>query len=357
MSEQAKTKQVIVGGVAMGGGAPVSVQSMLSHPSGDIQANLEQAASLKEAGCDILRVAIPDRESIRLIDAIKRQVDIPLVADIHFDYRLALEAVAAGVDKIRLNPGNIGGEDRVAQVAQACRSKGVPIRIGVNTGSLEQDLRERYGPTPEALVESALRHVEILERQDFTDIVIALKSSDVAGTVTAYRMMAERSRYPLHLGVTEAGTSRMGRVKSSIAIGALLLDGIGDTLRVSLTAPPEEEIAAGWDILKALGMGKGVNVISCPTCGRCKIDLIPLASQVEEALSQITTPMTVAVMGCAVNGPGEASHADLGVAGGDGCGLLFAQGEVLEKLPYDELLPRLVELAKKLAATKDSEIM
>lgn len=348
----AKTRQVMVGRVALGGGAPVSVQSMLNAPPGDFAANVAQAKALVAAGCDILRVAVPDRAAVALIDAVKSAVDAPLVADIHFDYRLALEAVAAGADKIRLNPGNIGGEDRVAQVAAACRAKGVPIRVGVNMGSLEKELLARLGPTPQALVESALGHVALLERHDFTDIVLSLKSSSVRSTVAAYRLMAARSTHPLHLGVTEAGTARMGTVKSAIGIGALLLEGIGDTLRVSLTADPVEEIAAGRDILRALGLGRGVNVISCPTCGRCQIDLLSLATQVEEALAGLDANLTVAVMGCAVNGPGEAAHADLGVAGGDGEGLLFARGKPLEKVPYGQILPRLVALATELAQTQ-----
>jgi len=343
------TIQVKVGGLAVGGGAPISVQSMLCAPSWDLPGNLAQATALEKAGCQVLRVAIPDRESIRLIPAIKQAVKMPLVADIHFDYKLALESVAAGVDKIRLNPGNIGGEDRVKQVAAACREKGIPIRVGVNAGSLEKELLARHGgPTPQALVESALGQIALLERHDFTSIVVSLKCSDVKTTVQAYRLISEVCRYPLHIGVTEAGTERMGIIKSAVGIGALLLEGIGDTLRVSLTADPVKEVQAGWDILRALGIGKGVNVISCPTCGRCRIDLIALTQSVEQAMSDIDAPLTVAVMGCAVNGPGEASHADLGVAGGDGEGLIFARGKVIEKVPQDKILEKLVELAMQL---------
>ncbi|MCL2579169.1 MAG: flavodoxin-dependent (E)-4-hydroxy-3-methylbut-2-enyl-diphosphate synthase [Oscillospiraceae bacterium] len=345
------TRKIMVGGLAVGGGAPVSVQSMLCAPPGDIPANTVQAAALEAAGCQVLRVAIPDRTSIPLIPAIKRAVNIPLVADIHFDYKLALESVAAGVDKIRINPGNIGGEDRVAQVARACREKGIPIRVGVNAGSLEKEALARHGgPTPAAMVESALNQIGMLERHDFYEIAVSLKSSDVAGTVAACRLFAEVSDYPQHIGVTESGTERMGTIKSAIGIGSLLLDGIGDTIRVSLTADPVAEVKAGIDILRAVGLRGGVNVISCPTCGRCKIDLIALTQSVESAMSELAGDLTVAVMGCAVNGPGEAAHADIGVAGGDGEGLLFAGGKVIEKVPQNEILPRLVTLAKEMIA-------
>ncbi len=350
-----QTKRVMVGRVAVGGGAPVSVQSMLNIPAHDIAGNIAQAKRLDAAGCDILRVALTDQASVALIDAIKQEVDRPLVADIQFDYKLALESVAAGADKIRLNPGNIGGEEKIRAVARACAAKGIPIRVGANGGSLERDLLAKYGgPTARALAESAMRHVAILEAQGFGDIVVALKSSDVSVMVEAYRMIARQCDYPLHLGVTEAGTPRMGTIKSAVGIGALLLDGIGDTLRVSLTADPVEEVTAGRDILRALGRGRGVNVISCPTCGRTAIDLIALTAKVEQALAHIEAPLTVAVMGCAVNGPGEASHADLGVAGGAGEGLLFSGGKVLVKVPYAEILPRLVALAGEMAAAKEN---
>ena len=347
------TKQVIVGGLAVGGGAPVSVPSMLCAPPEDTQANITQATQLEEAGCQLIRVAVPDKDSVKLIPAIKAAINIPLVADIHFDYKLALESVAAGADGVRLNPGNIGGEDRVKQVALSCRAKGIPIRVGVNAGSLEKEVLARHGgPTPQALVESALGQAAQLERFDFADIVLSLKCSDVKTTVQAYRLAAQTCDYPLHIGVTEAGTPRIGTIKSAIGIGSLLLDGIGDTLRVSLTGDPVEEVRAGYDILRALGMSGGVNVISCPTCGRCKIDLIGLAHEVEQAMAGMPGPLTVAVMGCAVNGPGEASHADLGVAGGDGEGLIFVRGKAIEKVSQEKIAERLSDIARQLTADR-----
>ena len=343
------SKQVMVGPVPLGGGAPVTVQSMLNVPSTDIPGSVAQAKRLEAAGCQILRAAIPDMAAVALIPAIKEAVQIPLVADIHFDYKLALESVAAGVDKVRINPGNIGEDSRVQAVAKACREKGVPIRVGVNSGSVEKHILAKFGgPTPEALVESALYHVSLLEKFDFTDIVVSLKASSVDSTIRAYQLMAQRCNYPLHLGVTEAGTARMGLIKSAIGIGSLLQQGIGDTLRVSLTADPVEEIAAGKDILKALGMGAGPRLVSCPTCGRTRIDLIGLAGRVEEALRGCEKDITVAVMGCAVNGPGEAREADIGVAGGVGEGLLFKKGQILRKVPEDQLLPALLEEIEKL---------
>ena len=343
------SKQVMVGPVPLGGGAPVTVQSMLNVPSTDIPGSVAQAKRLEAAGCQILRAAIPDMAAVALIPAIKEAVSIPLVADIHFDYKLALESVAAGVDKVRINPGNIGEDSRVRAVAKACREKGVPIRVGVNSGSVEKHILAKFGgPTPEALVESALYHVSLLEKFDFTDIVVSLKASSVDSTIRAYQLMAQRCNYPLHLGVTEAGTARMGLIKSAIGIGSLLQQGIGDTLRVSLTADPVEEIAAGKDILKALGMGTGPRLVSCPTCGRTRIDLIGLAGRVEEALRGCEKDITVAVMGCAVNGPGEAREADIGVAGGVGEGLLFKKGQILRKVPEDQLLPALLEEIEKL---------
>ena len=333
----------------MGGGAPVTVQSMHNVPSPDIPGSVAQAKRLEEAGCQILRAAIPDRAAVALIPAIKEAVRIPLVADIHFDYKLALEAVAAGVDKVRINPGNIGDDSKVEAVAKACREKGVPIRVGVNSGSVEKHILAKFGgPTPQALVESALYHVSLLERYDFTDIVVSLKASSVDSTIRAYQLMAQRCPYPLHLGVTEAGTARMGLIKSAIGIGSLLQQGIGDTLRVSLTADPVEEIPAGKDILKALGMGTGPRLVSCPTCGRTRIDLVGLANQVEQALRGCEKDITVAVMGCAVNGPGEAREADLGIAGGEGEGLLFQKGKILRKVPEDQLLAALLEEVDKL---------
>ena len=343
------SKQVMVGPVPLGGGAPVTVQSMLNVPSTDIPGSVAQAKRLEAAGCQILRAAIPDKAAVALIPALKEAVSIPLVADIHFDYKLALESVAAGVDKVRINPGNIGEDSRVRAVAKACREKGVPIRVGVNSGSVEKHILAKFGgPTPEALVESALCHVSLLEKFDFTDIVVSLKASSVDSTIRAYQLMAQRCNYPLHLGVTEAGTARMGLIKSAIGIGSLLQQGIGDTIRVSLTADPVEEIAAGKDILKALGMGAGPRLVSCPTCGRTRIDLIGLAGRVEEALRGCEKDITVAVMGCAVNGPGEAREADIGVAGGVGEGLLFKKGQILRKVPEDQLLPALLEEIEKL---------
>ena len=353
------TKQIRLGGVTIGGGTDIAIQSMLSLPWEDAAGNIRQARELAAAGCDIVRVAVPTKEAVALIPALKEQVHIPVVADIHFDYRLALESVAAGADKIRLNPGNIGGEDRVRAVAMACREKGVPISIGVNSGSLEREILARHGhPTAEAIAESALYHAALLEKHDFTDIVLSLKSSGVKITIDAYRKITTLCDYPLHLGITEAGTSRMGLIKSAIGIGGLLADGIGDTIRVSLTAPPVEEIRAAKDILKAVGRGRGPVVISCPTCGRTRIDLLSLAGQVEAALEDCTLPITVAVMGCAVNGPGEAREADLGVAGGDGVGLLFRKGEVLRRVPQAEIVPVLLEEIRQMeinAAEERSE--
>ncbi len=338
------SRSVQVGHVVIGGGGPITVQSMLSRPAHDIAANLEQAAALEAAGCQVLRAAVPDQAAIALIAALKGQCGIPIVADIHFDYKLALESVAAGADKIRINPGNIGGQDRVRQVAAACRTRGVPIRVGVNSGSLEPELLAKHGaPTPEAMAESAMGHIRLLEACDFGDIVVSLKSSSVEATVQAYELLAVRCDYPLHLGITEAGTARMGLVKSAVGIGAMLLRGLGDTVRVSLTADPVEEIAAAKDILRALGLGgKGPNLIACPTCGRTKIDLIALAHAVEQRLQGCEKEITVAVMGCAVNGPGEAREADIGLAGGDGCALLFRKGEILRKVPEAEALDALM---------------
>lgn len=339
-----QSKQVFAGAVAIGGGAPVSIQSMLNIPASDIDGNVRQAMELERAGCEILRVSIPDRQAVSLIPAIKKAIGIPLVADIHFDYRLALESAAAGIDKIRINPGNIGGSDHVRAVAQACRERGIPIRIGVNSGSVEKEILAKYGaPTPDALVESALYHASLLERFDFTDIVLSIKSSDVDTMIRAYELCAEKCRYPLHLGVTEAGTERMGLVKSSIGIGSLLQRGIGDTIRVSLTANPVKEIAAGMDILKALNLRQeGIQFVSCPTCGRTKIDLIAIADEVERRLAHCKKSIKVAVMGCVVNGPGEAREADIGIAGGDGVGLLFKKGEIVRKVPEDKLVDELV---------------
>jgi (E)-4-hydroxy-3-methylbut-2-enyl-diphosphate synthase len=343
------SKQVNVGGVLVGGGAPVTVQSMLNVPSTDIPGSVAQAKALEAAGCQILRAAIPNKEAVALIPAIKEAVQIPLVADIHFDYKLALEAAAAGIDKIRINPGNIGDDSKVKAVADVCREKKIPIRVGVNAGSLEKHILAKYGgPTPQALCESALYHVSLLEKFDFTDIVISLKASSVDLTIKAYEEIAQRCQYPLHLGVTEAGTTRMGLIKSAIGIGSLLQRGIGDTIRVSLTADPVEEIRAGQDILKALDMRGGVQFVSCPTCGRTRIDLIGLAEKVEAALAGCKKDITVAVMGCAVNGPGEAREADIGIAGGVGEGLIFKKGEILRKVPEEDLLSELLAEIEKL---------
>ena len=343
------SKQVRVGNVLLGGGAPVTVQSMLSVPSTDVAGSVRQALELERAGCEILRAAIPNKEAVALIPAIKEKVSIPLVADIHFDYRLALEAAAAGIDKIRINPGNIGEESRVKAVADTCRQKRIPIRVGVNSGSLEKHILAKYGgPTPEALCESALYHVSLLEKYDFDDIVISLKASSVDLTIRAYEQIAEKCEYPLHLGVTEAGTARMGLIKSAIGIGSLLQRGIGDTIRVSLTADPVEEIKAANDILRALDLKKGVRFVSCPTCGRTRINLIALANQVEERLKDCRKPITVAVMGCAVNGPGEAREADIGAAGGEGEGLIFKKGKIVRKVPESRLLEELFHEIEKL---------
>lgn len=344
------TKQINVGGVLVGGGAPVSIQSMTNTRTDDVSATVEQIKRLQIAGCQIIRVAVPDLAAARAVGAIREQISIPLVVDIHFDYKLALECVATGCDAVRINPGNIGGEDRVKAVAQACKVKGLPIRIGVNGGSLEKPLLAKYGGiTPEALVESAFGHIRLLEKYDFDDICVSLKSSSVPVTMAAYRLMSEKSNYPLHLGVTETGTVRMGTLKSAIGIGGLLALGIGDTMRVSLSADPVEEVLAARDILKAAGLRRdGPDLISCPTCGRTRIDLISLASEVEERLKKVDKPITVAVMGCAVNGPGEASAADVGIAGGNGEGLLFRKGEIVKKVPQDCLVDELFAMIEQL---------
>lgn len=339
------SKTVHVGGVPLGGGHDVVVQSMLNIPSTDIEGSVAQAKALAAAGCGILRFAIPDEAALALIEPIKNAVNIPLVADIHFDYRLALGAAERGIDKIRINPGNIGDESRVKAVADCCRQRGIPIRIGVNSGSLEKEILQKYDqPNAQALVESALYHASLLEKFDFDDIVISIKSSDVHTMISAYELAAEKCNYPLHLGVTEAGTEHMGLIKSAIGIGSLLAHGIGDTIRVSLTADPVQEIFAAFDILKALDMKKDAPyLISCPTCGRTRIDLVGLAHQVEEKLKDVHKPIKVAVMGCVVNGPGEAKEADVGIAGGDGCGIIFKKGQVLRKVPEDALLDELMK--------------
>lgn len=340
------TKQINVGGLAVGGGAQVSVQSMCNTRTWDVEATVAQIRAFAAAGCDIVRVAVPDMESARAISAIKERVDMPLVADIHFDYRLALEAAARGIDKIRINPGNIGGEENVRAVAEACAARNIPIRIGVNAGSLEARLLEKYGhPCPEAMVESARGHIELLNKFGFDDICLSLKTSSVPLTIASYRMAAEIFHYPLHLGVTETGTEWNGTIQSAVGIGTLLCEGIGDTIRVSLTADPVREVAAGVAILKAAGLRSGgVKFVSCPTCGRTEIDLISLAKQVEERVRGLDRDITVAVMGCVVNGPGEAREADYGIAGGKGKGILFKKGQVLGTYPYERLCDALIEL-------------
>ena len=344
------TRQISVGGVPLGGGAPVTIQSMTNTRTDDVAATVEQINRLAAAGCQIVRVAVPDMAAAKAVGAIKAQIPIPLVVDIHFDYRLALECVDAGCDKVRINPGNIGGEDRVRQVADACRQKGIPIRIGVNGGSLEKPILAKYGGvTPEALVESAFGHIRLLEKFGFTDICVSLKSSSVPVTMAAYRLMSEKSDYPLHLGVTETGTPRMGVLKSAVGIGGLLALGIGDTVRVSLSADPVEEVYAAKDILRAAGVRRdGPELVACPTCGRTRIDLIGLANEVERRLKDVDKPITVAVMGCAVNGPGEASAADVGIAGGAGEGLLFRRGEIVKKVPQEALVDELFALIEEL---------
>ena len=339
------TRQILVGNVPIGGGAPVAIQSMLNTKTTDIEGSMVQLRKLAAAGCQIARLAVPNREAADAFGQICKASPLPLVADIHFDYKLALLAAEGGASKIRINPGNIGGEDRVEAVVAACKERNIPIRIGVNGGSLDKKLLEKYGhPTAEALVESAFQHLELLEKFGFYDTCVSMKSSSVPTMVAAARLFRSQCDYPIHIGVTETGPVRMGLIKSAMGIGALLLDGIGDTLRVSLTDDPVEEVYAAKDILKAAGLRReGVNIISCPTCGRTQIDLIGLVNQVDAALKNCQKPITVAVMGCVVNGPGEAREADIGIAGGDGCGLLFEKGEQICKLPYEELLPALLK--------------
>ncbi len=344
------TKQITVGGVALGGGAPVTIQSMCNTKTEDAAATAAQIRALEDAGCEIVRVTVPTMEAARAISAIKERISIPLVADIHFDHRLAVEAAVRGADKIRINPGNIGGEENVKAVVDACRARRIPIRIGVNGGSLEKALLAKYGKvTPEALVESAMGHIRLLEKFDFTDICVSVKSSDVPLNMAAYRLLHERVDYPLHLGVTEAGTPSMGLIKSAIGIGGLLCEGIGDTVRVSLTADPVEEVYAARRILQACGIRRsGVNLVSCPTCGRTGYNMIPIAEELEKRLAGCSKKITVAVMGCVVNGPGEASAADIGIAGGEGEGLIFRKGKVLYKVPQEKLVDALLKEIEKL---------
>lgn len=344
------TRKLNVGGVPLGGGAPVTIQSMTNTPTHDVEATLAQIRVLAAAGCQIVRVAVPDMAAARAVGTLKAGSPVPLVADIHFDYRLALEAAEQGIDKIRINPGNIGAPERVEAVAKVCKDRHIPIRVGVNGGSLEKDLLIKYGgPTPEAMVESALGHIRLLEQYGFEDICVSLKASSVPVTMRAYQLMAERYDYPLHLGVTEAGTREIGELKAAAGIGGLLGLGIGDTLRVSLTADPVEEVYAARRILKAVGLRReGPELIACPTCGRTQIDLISMAHQVEELLKDVDKSITVAVMGCIVNGPGEARHADVGIAGGKGEGVLFKRGEIVARVPEEELVPGLMKLIGEL---------
>lgn len=350
MIQRRKTKQVKLGTVGIGSDFPITVQSMLNVPAHDIDGNVEQALKLEKAGCEIIRAAVPDMEAVKTIAALKEKVGVPIVADIHFDYKIALSCADAGVDKIRINPGNIGADENVRAVANKCNQLSIPIRIGVNSGSVEKHILEKFGgPTPQALAESAMYHVRLLERFDFDNIVISIKSSNVNNMIKAYEIVSELCDYPLHLGVTESGTERSGLIKSSIGIGSLLNRGIGDTIRVSLTADPVKEVYAAYDILKALDIKNDEpTLVSCPTCGRTKIDLISLANEVEGRLRDVHKPIKVAVMGCVVNGPGEAREADIGIAGGDGCGLIFSHGETLRKVPEDKIVQELMKEIEKM---------
>lgn len=348
------TRQIRIGNVLIGGGAPVVVQSMTNTDTRDSKATVAQIKRLEDSGCEIVRVAVPDDEAVEQLGTIKKAISIPLIADIHFDYRLALGALKAGVDGLRLNPGNIGGPDKVRKVVEAARERQVPIRIGVNSGSLEKDLLAEHGrPAPEAMVESAMRHVRLLEAHDFDLIKISLKSSDVLDTIACYRLLSDRTDYPLHLGVTEAGTLVDGAIKSALGIGSLLLEGIGDTLRVSLTRDPEDEIPVAYSLLRALKLReRGVELISCPTCGRTEIELISLVEKADRLLRKVRTPLKVAIMGCVVNGPGEAREADVGIAGGREKGILFKKGERVETMPESELLTRLLTEVEKMTGEK-----
>lgn len=345
-----KTRQVTVGNLKIGSDAPIAIQSMLNAPAEDYEKNFKQLKALEEAGCEIVRMAVPDIEAVKVLGKLKEKSSIPLVADIHFDYRLALESLEAGVDKIRINPGNIGSGEKVAIVADACQKKNVPIRIGVNSGSVEKDLLDKFGgATPQAMVESAFRHVKMLEDCDFYNTIISIKSSDVRNMIEAYTLVSERCDYPLHLGVTEAGTERSSLIKSSIGIGSLLAKGIGDTVRVSITDDPVKEIYAARDILKALNLRvETPQIVACPTCGRTKIDLVTLAKQVEDAVKNIKKPIKIAVMGCVVNGPGEAREADIGIAGGDGCAVLFKKGKILRKVSERDIVKELLYEIEKI---------
>lgn len=352
-----KTRQIFIGGVAVGGGAPVTVQSMTNTVTSDVPSTIAQIRALEAAGCEIVRVAVPDMEAAGAIGRIKAGVNIPLIADIHFDWKLALKALDGGVDGLRLNPGNIGSKDRIAEVVRASKDRGVPIRIGVNAGSLEKDILARYGhPTAEGLVESAMRHISILEDMDFFDIKVSLKASSVPLTIESYRLLSSRVDYPLHIGVTEAGTLFSGAIKSSVGLGVLLAESIGDTLRVSLTGDPVDEVRVGWEILKALELRRrGINIISCPTCGRIKLDSIRIATEVEKRLSHIEEPVNIAIMGCVVNGPGEAIESDVGIAGGDGVGLIYVGGEVIRKVREDEIVEALIDAVEGVLSKRASQ--
>lgn len=348
--ERKKTRVIHVGNVPIGGDNPIPVQSMTNSDTRDAAATIKQINDLTHVGCDLVRIAVPDMKAAKSIGQIKANTNIPIIADIHFDYRLALEAIEQGIDAIRINPGNIGSLEKTQAVVEACKKKSIPIRIGVNGGSLSKEILEKFGgPSPEAMVESAMEHIKILEDLDFYDIAISLKNSDIFKTVEAYRLMSEKVDYPLHLGITEAGGIKKGTIKSSIGIGTLLLNGIGDTLRISLTGDPKEEVKVGKEILRSLGLlNDKIKIISCPTCGRCNIDLIKFANEIEEQIEDIEKDITVAIMGCAVNGPGEAREADIGVAGGDGVGLIFKKGEIIKKIPQEDIVNTLIEEINKI---------
>lgn len=350
MINRRKTKKLNIGGVFLGGDAPIRIQSMCNTDTHDVKATVAQINGLEKLGCELVRVAVPDMAAAKAIGEIKKKINIPLVADIHFDYRLALECIKQEIDKLRINPGNIGSEEKIKAVVKAAKKQKIPIRIGVNSGSLEKDILKKYDNkvTAQGMVESALRHIKILENEDFYDIVISLKASDIQRTIQAYRLLSQKVDYPLHLGITEAGTPFSGTVKSAIGLGALLLEGIGDTIRVSLTGDPAEEVKVAKEILKALNLRKfGPDIISCPTCGRTEIDLIKLVREVEEKTSYIKKPIKIAVMGCVVNGPGEAREADVGVAGGRGCGVIFRKGKIVKTVKENEIVKALTEEIKK----------
>ncbi len=344
-----QTKVVQIGNLKIGGGNPILIQSMCNTDTRNVSSTVKQILDLEKAGCEIIRVAVPDMAAAKTIKEIKKNIHIPLVADIHFDYKLALESIKNGIDKVRINPGNIGKMENVQKVVDACKDKQVPIRIGINTGSLEKEAEKKYGRTAKAMVESALKHIQILEKLHFYDIVISLKASDIQRTVKAYRLLSQKVDYPLHLGITEAGTINTGTIKSAVGLGIMLSEGLGDTIRVSLTGNPVEEIRVGWEILKSLKLrSRGVNLISCPTCGRTEIDLIGLANKVEKVLIKVNKPITVAVMGCVVNGPGEAKEADIGVAGGHHTGVIFKKGQIIKTVPESKILDELISEIKKM---------